>query len=318
MSEETLMNKQAFVNEGLSPVGAVIVAYHPDVAALQRLVENLGRQVGRLVVVDNTPLPGGAGLVFASAGVSVLADGINHGIATGLNKGIKALREQGCRFFLLSDQDSIPAPDLVLELLRGYRKLTAAGAKVAAVGAFFVDPRDGVVEPFEVLSWRGTGTSLTLNAQGVVEASVLITSGCLVPLDVLEDVGLMDDSFFIDYVDFEWCFRATDKGYGLYGIPAATMQHTIGDDFRNVWMLGWRKKAVHSPVRVYFQNRNTLLLLRLAHVPLLWKLSRLLKRPGAIFFYLFMVESGWRRYARSIFSGLGHGLLGRGGPYGAG
>lgn len=305
------------MTKGNRLLGAVIVAYHPDAAALQALVLNLGRQVDHLVVVDNTPLPGGSGLAFDLPGVEVQADGVNHGIATGLNQGIRALRQRGCRFFVLSDQDSVPAPDLVAELMGGYDRLTSRGLRVGAVGAFFVDPRDGEAEPFEVVSWRGSRATRQVNEDGVVEASVLITSGCLVPLEVFDDVGLMDDSLFIDYVDFEWCFRAGAKGYGLYGIPSAAMRHTIGDDFRNVWLMGWRKKAVHSPVRVYFQNRNTLLLCRMPHIPLAWKLSRLLKRPGAIFFYLFMIDKGWQHYAAYIFRGLAHGMAGKGGPFSA-
>jgi rhamnosyltransferase len=304
------------MSEEMSRIGAVIVAYHPDAEALQKLVANLAAQVSVLVVVDNTPVPGGASLQrLLPETVAIIADGMNHGIAAGLNIGLRFLIEKGCHYFLLSDQDSIPAGNLVHELKTGHDQLYSSGKKVGAVGAFFVDPRDGHVEGFEVLRWSGTHATTTLNADGVVEASVLITSGCLVSRAVLEDVGLMDEGLFIDYVDFEWCFRGAQKGYHFYGIPAATMNHTIGDDFRRVWMMGWRKKAVHSPIRVYYQNRNTLLLLRMEHVPLAWKLSRLLKRPAAIFFYLCMVESGWRRYAHSVFSGLRDGLTGKGGPY---
>ena len=31
--------------------------------------------------------------------------------------------------------------------------------------------------------------------------------------NIILDVGLMDESLFIDWVDFEWCWRAKSKGY---------------------------------------------------------------------------------------------------------
>jgi len=52
----------------------------------------------------------------------------------------------------------------------------------------------------------------------VLETDMLIASGCLIPADVLRDVGLMDDALFIDHVDTDWCMRARARGYRLLGV----------------------------------------------------------------------------------------------------
>lgn len=295
----------------VSPVlGVVIVTYYPDMDALATLVRRYQPQVQYVVVVDNTP--GGAGLtVVVTVGVHLIELGENLGIGSALNRGITWLLQQGCDFVVLSDQDSLPPQDFVQTLAAAFLGLQARGRSVATVGALFVDPRTGYSSGFARDGWCGNGHHLQVDESGLVPASYVITSGSMVSREAIEDVGMMADDLFIDYVDMEWCFRAVSRGYEVYGQPAAVMQHTLGDKTASFWLFGWRQKGMHSPLRVYYQNRNILLLCRLAHVATYWKFWSVVKRPAAIFLYLLIARGQRLRYLRSALLGLLDGIRGR-------
>ncbi|HFP9739483.1 TPA: glycosyltransferase family 2 protein, partial [Escherichia coli] len=57
----------------------------------------------------------------------------------------------------------------------------------------------------------------------------IIASGKLINLEVLDQVGFMEDDLFIDGVDHEWCWRAGRLGYKIAIIENAIMKHRLGD-----------------------------------------------------------------------------------------
>ncbi len=81
-------------------------------------------------------------------------------------------------------------------------------------------------------------------------------------------VGEMDEELFIDNVDLDWCFRASDRDLELRGVADARMDHRIGD--RRSGVLGVAQVAHHPPARLYFIMRNRVALYRRSHTPLAW------------------------------------------------
>ena len=296
-------------------IGGVIVVYHPDAARVAALAAVLVPQLAAVVVVDNTP--GGSAIAAQlPPAVQVVEEGANLGIGAALNHGIERLRGQGCDHFFLSDQDSSPAADIVVRLYEALQTLQGQGRSVAAVGASFVDPRNGHEQGFPVVTARGVRMTQAADASGYVPASFLITSGSLLPRAAVDKAGLMDAGLFIDTVDMEWCYRAQARGLACYGVPAARMAHTIGDHTVDFWFLGRRCNPVHSPFRVYFQFRNFLALLARACIPLHCKVWLVQNRLVLAYMYLFIVPGPRWPYVRSIFRGLWDGLRGRKGGLG--
>jgi rhamnosyltransferase len=147
--------------------------------------------------------------------------------------------------------------------------------------------------------------------QPAIESDFLISSGALIPLAVLDEVGGMDESLFIDNVDMEWSFRARGMGLRLYGVCAARMEHRLGDDRQPV-LGGVHSVVRHGPNRLYFIMRNRLQLYRLPYTPRVWiaqDLPRVLAK-----FLIFSVLVGPRpRNVRYMVRGLLDGVRGRGG-----
>lgn len=292
---------------------AVVVSYEPDRDALMRQVESI-RSVAPVVIVDNSESEAGAASAFAVAAAydcHFIANPRNLGVAEAQNLGLRVAQQEGCAYALLLDQDSVLEPDTLAVLVRQMESLKQAGDRVAAVGASYVDPRNGMRYPFARLSnmrmkevWPQIG--------GAAECDILISSGCLICLDALADVGLMDSSLFIDYVDFEWCRRAVFKGYKVFAVADAHMHHTIGD--RSFQALG-RTFNLHSPVRQYYFIRNALLFMRRPYLSLQWRLHLVYRVLGQLaLFGLFAPERarrlGW------MLRGLSDGLIGRDGRLG--
>jgi rhamnosyltransferase len=291
-------------------VCAVAVTYRPEREALNTLAEATRPQVQDLLVVDN----GSAPELTAGLGelVTVLRQPAYLGLAAAQNIGISWARSHGHSHVLLLDQDSEPAPDMVASLLKAETDLLRDGRPVAAVGPTFFDPREGRDAPFIRVAFP-VSEKIYSGAQPYVKCDFLISSGALISLDLLDAVGAMRADFFIDNVDLEWSFRVRSKGYELYGVSAARMDHRLGDERRPI-LFGLRRIVRHSPIRLYYIMRNRTLLYRMRATPRVWTAQDVIRLP--IKFVLFAVLVGPRREnAAMMLRGLRDGLiLGRSGP----
>lgn len=117
------------------------------------------------------------------------------------------------------------------------------------------------------------------------EADFVISSGSLIPINVLDDIGPMDESLFIDHVDTEWCLRVQSKGYRLFGVPGARMLHTLGESRTRIWFLRWWTVPHYLPFRFYYIFRNSFLLQSREYISLKWRLAILFRCLKILFFY---------------------------------
>ncbi len=288
-----------------SGVIAVLACFKPDLAGLETVLDLLRGQVDGLVLVDNGS-PDASHVALRNL-LAQRPDGLaitpilqkqNTGLGDAQNCGIRAALDQGARQILLLDQDSRPAPDMVHALKEAQRAADIRGRRVAAIGPRYDEPHRNARKTIQ------TQAETTLHPIPAV-----IASGALIPAEVLREVGLFDETLFIDLLDTEWCFRARAAGYGCFVAPAAQMTHRIGDQ---TLRLGGRDRAVHAPFRSYYQIRNLLLLARRPHVPKLWVLRELaVMLPRALVIAAFVPPRLHR--ATLPLLGVWHGILGRSG-----
>lgn len=297
-----------------SAVAAIVVTFRPDIEPARALIRALGPQVSHLVVVDNgSPEEAVAVLrreVASIAGADLIALNANQGIATAQNIGIAWARGRGAGLVLLSDQDSIPAPDMVTRLMAGLEQASRRSTPVAAVGPVTVDGRtDGATLLFEARRWGPRRAPVPDSDGSLVPVAFLIASGCLITMDALDDVGPMNDAWFIDHIDLEWGLRASRAGYALYGVSGAHLGHHLGD--RTITLPG-RARAVHihSPARNYYMARNTLLLMRSGLLPRPWWWGYLFWILKYAAFYTAVVRPRGDRL-RLLVRGVVDGLAGR-------
>ena len=121
-------------------------------------------------------------------------------------------------------------------------------------------------------------------------------------------LGKLSDADFqnkpVDYVDFEWCWRAKAKGFVCGITPQVTMQHRVG---RNEIKIFNHHVIVSSPMRYRFTYRNYLWLLRRSYVPRQWKIATGVKFVLRFLYLPFVADNGfaiWKNMCRGIREGL--------------
>ena len=190
-------------------------------------------KISSIVIVDNASeidLSGWlAELIFLpDLKIYYLRQKHNLGIGAAQNIGINKAFQLNVKFILLLDQDSKASLEMVLKLIDAYYFLTHQGVSIAAIGPSFYDENSRMTSRFLRVGFFRFIVSKPNKSIPVAEVDFLISSGSLIPVDILKTIGLMDESFFIDYVDTEWCLRARSVGLKIFGSYNALMSHSLG------------------------------------------------------------------------------------------
>jgi len=261
---------------------ALIVAYQPEAGQLGHAIAAIASQVDGVVVVCNSAVDDSQVPPEFESRVEIIRNPKNVGLAAAQNAGLRRCARGHAEFVLFLDQDSLPAADMVAQLMVAHRRLTDDGEKIAAVAPLLVDAATAVEWPFPTTHWFHTQRTTVPDRRGVCTAEFLYSSGSLVAMDVLLRVGGFIETLFIDHVDLEWCMRAYAHGYLCFGVPAVRMKHRMGSG--HVRMFG-RLHPIHTAERDYYVFRNSIILLRLPHIGLRWKLNEILRLlPRAVFY----------------------------------
>lgn len=235
-------------------ISAVIVVYN-DYESLAVLVESLLGQVDTVVIIDNSDdgnkVPDA---VLSQSAVQYQHSNGNKGLAAGLNDGLYLSKKLNSEWILLLDQDSVVADNMVKCMLNEYRH----HPDISVVG---------MICPDVVLSDKNSHQSPlrfgSIVVKNVIETSddvdFTITSGSMIKASVFEDVGYMDETFFIEYIDFDFCLKLRSAGYKILFVKEAVLTHRLGEiRMSNIGI----RYTYHSPERVFYQTRNRLIVVR--------------------------------------------------------
>jgi N-acetylglucosaminyl-diphospho-decaprenol L-rhamnosyltransferase len=235
-----------------------------------------------VVVVDNASAsPGLAGLDATEAGVSLVERADNGGFAAGVNDGVRAAR--GERILVLNP-DVLTAPDFLARVFRridrddkaegrppgvvGFALVNSDGSRQGSVGAFPNLARV-VWEQFIPRSrrkyqadWRPEGGSVDW-----------VTGACmLLSRSMLDEIGGMDEDFFLYHEEVALCRMARDAGWRVEYDPSAEVVHR--DPLQN--------RALSPKMRLI--TRHSKLLYFRKHLPR-WQFL--------ILSWVVTMESGW-------------------------
>jgi rhamnopyranosyl-N-acetylglucosaminyl-diphospho-decaprenol beta-1,3/1,4-galactofuranosyltransferase len=239
-----------------------------------------------VVVVDNASSDGTAD-ALAGAGtttpLTVLRLPENTGGAGGFHTGLAVAMERAAGLVWLMDDDGTPASDCLQSLLP---HLTTHDF----IGPAVVSEDDPARLCFPI---RVPGSSRVLHAvpdleaaaaSGLLEGVVIPFNGVLVTRELVEQIGLPREEFFIWGDDVEYLWRARAAGARIATVVGARFRHPSTDDLGTPLMFG-RTTYNHSPsdLKHYCMCRNNVVNLR-AHRGLLGVLAFVVK---TFWFYLF-------------------------------
>lgn len=284
---------------------AVVICYHPVVSTLLDLSSNLHLEGVPVVWVNNGP-EGSLDAVRGNHVLHVLELKTNLGVAAALNTGFQWAIDHQFDAVITFDQDSKPQVGMVGKLLQSLAQASAQSIQIAAIGPATIDDQSAqALFSFEPYRWI---RRRFLPQPGKVYAvDHLISSGCLVPCDVWQEVGPMNEGLFIDWVDIEWCARARLKGYTLVLDGSSQMNHSIGDSSRQIL---WRRFHLHTPIRHFYLLRNALAIAKKPQFNLGWRVHLVLYAARVILASLAFGDQRISRL-RFVWRGLVAGLRGQ-------
>lgn len=295
-------------------IDAVFVTYRPDIVVFRRALDSICGQVGTVYVVDNSADAMTAQslrqIQAAASNVVLLVLDENSGIAHAQNVGMRQAIAGGATLTLLSDQDTYYPVDYVQRMLANYVALDRPQS-VAALAPDFQDSNkgDGETDGFFVLD--GINSVKLASPRNCIDIAQAIASGLIVNNAALPHVGMMDDALFIDWVDFEWCWRARSMGYRIVGCSNVVIRHTLGDAALKV---GKKSYSLHTPQRNYYIVRNGISIAM--HKKYLGRHARFGIFIKSLRYIVAFSLFGGNRLQNMTYCGKGlyHGLIGRMGP----
>ena len=248
LDEQINIPSYSFQGELSNAVSVVIVNWNGR-KFIQECLTGLKNQTVKsftVILVDNGSSDGSLELVSKNyPEIRIIALAENCGFAAANNM---ALKQIDTKYVSLLNNDAIPHPHWLANLICALEGHPAAG--FAASKMLFYHTPDRIDRAGDVYTRAGTGL---LRGRGQPSEShdrqEYVFGACagaaLYRIEMLRDIGLFDEDFFLLYEDLDLSFRAQIRGYKCIYVPEAIVYHvgssSIGDD---------------SPTSVFYSHRN--------------------------------------------------------------
>ncbi|ENR1496887.1 glycosyltransferase [Escherichia coli] len=244
----------------------IMVTYNPDWSKVISKVKSFC-VAGTVFVSDNSDSDSSSLINYEN--VIYRYNHGNVGIAKAQNLGIEYAMQYNYEFVAFVDDDSNLSGGKITQLTNNLCKLGSLGENIAAFCAY-PSERGG----FDKTKKTSLGRQLLLTKN-------LMSSGSLTKVDVFKKIGLFDEDLFIDYVDYEWGWRALEKNFLIVIDTSVEFEHSLGQGRSKIGL------GIPSPIRHFYQTRNLLWISRLNYVPIYWKLKQFLLLPIRYFYFGF-------------------------------
>jgi GT2 family glycosyltransferase len=232
------------------------VATGPDTGADPHSVKAIPKPIP-VVLLDRAAAeaPGSAG---DAPQLTLIETGDNLGFAGANNVGLRyAFGGGDAEYVWLLNNDTVVAPDALRALVEIAEREPAAGM----VGSKLLEyDRPDVLQLAgggRVVPWRGLTTYFGIGERDrgqwerVLELDYVAGASLLVRRAAVEQIGGLDERFFLYSEEVDWCLRARARGWTLLYAPASRVWHKGGQSVRH-----------RSPLHDYYTVRSMLLLVQ--------------------------------------------------------
>lgn len=180
----------------------------------------------------------------------------NRGFSAGNNIGIRYALEAGADYVLLLNNDTLVEPNFLELLIEGFFVYENCGVTIGKI--YYEKWRDTIWYAGGSLSLKTARTShwrFDERDNNMVESPKTVTfaTGCCMCLSrkLIEDIGFLDESYFLYEEDAEYCCRLLLAGYKIVYVPAAVIYHKVSSS-----------TGAASPMTQYYTMRNKYIMIR--------------------------------------------------------
>jgi len=235
---------------------------------LETLVDEIDPSQDLVVVVDNDSGDDSLARIDShilqqgwQTWVKLLPSGRNGGFSFGNNVGIESVE---AKFYLLLNSDTLVRPGA----LEAMRQAMQQRDDVGLVGPR-LEWQDGTAQ-ISCFRYRSPASELIVAASSApvtrlfrkyevplrvsdeqIEPPWASFACILIRRDVIEQVGLMDDGYFMYFEDIDYCRRARKRGWKVLYEPSARVVHLRGGSSNVKDAIAERKR----PPRFYYESR---------------------------------------------------------------
>ena len=200
-----------------------------------------------IIVVDNNSVDGSCQMVEEKfPEVQLISNMQNLGFSKANNQAIRIAKGE---YILLLNPDTVVEEDSFLKIVEFMDKTPDAGGlgvkMIDGKGRFLPESKRGLPTP-EVAFWKMFGFSRLfprskrfgryhlgyLNENQVHEVEILAGAFMLLRRKTLDQIGLLDEDYFMYGEDIDLSYRITQGGYRNYYFPETTIIHYKGESTR--------------------------------------------------------------------------------------
>jgi len=249
----------------------IIVSWNvkEDIAGcLGSIKENKPREEFEIIAVDNASTDGSVDTIKSDfPDVKIIANSENIGFSAANNQAIRIAKGQ---YIFLLNPDTIVHPnslDTLTAFLDDHEDVGACGPKfLAADGQVHFSV--GYVPTFRSLLYgrtflRSLGifrrshkklTARNFNFEKTGDVEQLSGAALMIRRAVMEEIGLMDENFFMYYEDVDLCLRIRKAGFRIVYLPDSIITHIGGRSSDQV--SARRRIMLYRSLFVYFRKHR--------------------------------------------------------------
>ncbi|WP_211006136.1 glycosyltransferase family 2 protein [Pectobacterium versatile] len=283
-------------------ITAVYVTFNPNLELLRESIDSIDTQINKIIIVDNSDTSNISSFTHLYENIELISIGNNIGIAAAQNIGINRAISLGADYILLSDQDTIYPKEFVKRMLPVFSLYQNVAAVVPKFIDFHKNKEDGFITKnlcFFKQVYFDKGTHEVFHA---------IASGKIISCKVIKEIGGFDSNLFIDWVDFQWCWKARKKGFKIIANADVLIKHRLGDSSKNIFV---KDINIRAPIRHYYITRNAFYLaLRTEYLDIPHRLILFLKSFRYVIGYPLFLKPRLKNL-RYVIIGMYHGIIGK-------
>lgn len=217
----------------MSRILSVVITYYPDKKLLQDNINAFINYVDAILIWENTPIAESAKYRYVN-NQKVIFYGVNEnkGISFALNYAWKYAKANGYDYLLTMDQDS---------KIENFQLFINQVLSMNEIAIYGIPPMNSIKEK-------------------IFRVSHTITSGTLIPIQILNDINGYRENFFVDAIDVDLSYRARRYGYNTYWIGGTCIKQVFGNQFYK--KIGGAKFLCfnYGPKRLYGILRNHIII----------------------------------------------------------